>query len=83
MSFVRRQALVLALLAANVLATGGAQAAGKAAASPAMPTLSGLKARVGQGGKVDLAASRLTPAELAALRPGFASLRPRARTNAE
>ena len=62
---------------------GAAEAAKQKVAQPVVPALSGLKARVGQGGKVDLAASRLTPAELAALRPNFAALKPRARTNTE
>ena len=82
MSFARRMAfipsLTLALLLAATLVAGTADAA-KAVA----PKLSGLHARVGKGGTVDLAASTLTMAELAALRPGFENLKPRARTNAD
>jgi hypothetical protein len=82
MSFPRRKSLThsltLALLLAATLVAGTADA-GKAVA----PKLSGLHAHVGKGGTVDLAASTLTTAELAALRPGFENLKPRARTNAE
>jgi len=82
MSFVRSPSSALALLIAVslacVLLAGPAAAAGQPA-----PKLSGLKARVAQGGRVDLAASSLTAIELAKLRPEFDKLKPRARTNAE
>ena len=76
-----RKSLNLALLlAATLLASGASGAeAGKAVA----PKVSGLQARVAQGVKVDLAASALTTAELAALRPHYADLKPRIRSNAE
>jgi hypothetical protein len=45
--------------------------------------VSGLKARVAQGGRVDLAASALTASDLARLRPDFDKLKPRPRSNAE
>jgi len=73
-----RTSVKLALLLATTLLAGGAEAA-KAVA----PKVSGLQARVAQGVKVDLAASTLTTAELAALRPHYADLKPRVRSNAE
>jgi hypothetical protein len=80
MSFVRRNSLALALLFATAATlVGGTADAAKAAA----PKLSGLQARVAQGGKVDLAASAWTTAELAALRPRYEDLKPRVRGNAE
>jgi len=78
MSLACRKSLSLALLLAATLLAGGAEAA-KAVA----PKVSGLQARVAQGGKVDLAASALTAADLAALRPHYADLKPRVRSNAE
>ena len=78
MLLTRRKSLSLVLLLAAALLAGGAEAA-KAVA----PKLSGLKARVAQGGKVDLATSTLTTAELAALRPHYEALKPRVRSNAE
>jgi len=82
MSFARHKSLplslTLVLLLTATLLAGSADAA-KAVA----PKLSGLHARVGKGGTVNLAASTLTTAELAALRPGFENLKPRARSNAE
>jgi len=78
MSLPCRKSLSLALLLAATLLAGGAEAA-KAVA----PKVSGLQARVAQGGKVDLAASALTAADLAALRPHYADLKPRVRSNAE
>ena len=84
----RREILIVIVLLAltGLLANppaGAAEAAKQRVAQPVVPALSGLKARVAQGGRVDLAASRLTSAELAALRPNFTALKPRARTNAE
>ena len=70
--------LTLALLLAVTLVGSTAEAS-----KQVTPKLSGLHARVGKGGNVDLAASTLTTAELAALRPGFENLKPRARSNAE
>jgi len=82
MSFVRSTSPALALfLVASLsclLLAGPAAAAGQPT-----PQLSGLKARVAQGGRVELAASSLTAIELLKLRPGFENLKPRARTNAE
>lgn len=78
MSFVRRQSLTLALLLAATLLAGTAEGARQV-----RPKLSGFHARVAQGVKVDLAASTLTTAELAALRPDYEKLKPRARSNAE
>ncbi len=80
MSFPRRKSFVIALLAAGVL-TGAA--VGAATSKATAPKLSGLHARVAQGSKVDLAASRYSPAELQALRPNYQYLKPRARSNAE
>ncbi|MEO7386446.1 MAG: hypothetical protein ABIX37_05895 [Gammaproteobacteria bacterium] len=76
-------ALVVATSLGGVLITSTVEAAQKQVAAPAAPKLSGLKARVGQGGRVDLAASSLTSSALAALRPGYENLKPRARTTAE
>lgn len=82
MTQLRCKSLRLALLlAATLVASGAGAAAGGGGAAP--PKLSGLEARVAQGGKVALAASALTPAELAALRPHYEALKPRVRTNAE
>lgn len=79
MSFVRSTSSVLSIvLAAGLLLAGPVSAAGQPA-----PKLSGQKARVGQGVRVDLAASSLTAAELASLRPEYERLKPRARTSAE
>ena len=86
MSFVRRKSLTLALLLATALLAGTAPTllAGTAdAVKLAAPKLSGLQARVAQGGKVALAASTWTTAELAALRPHYEDLKPRVRSNAE
>ncbi len=78
MSLTRRKSLNVALLLAVALLSGGAEAA-----KAVQPKLSGFQARIAQGGKVDLAASTLTPAELAALRPHYDALKPRVRSNAE
>ena len=86
MSFTGPKSPALVLIAAcfmgMILATP-AGAAKQPVAKQSAPRLSGLKAQVGQGGRVDLVASSLTGAELAALRPNFENLKPRARTNAE
>ena len=80
----RREILsVIVLMALTGPLAGTAEAAKQKVDKPVVPVLSGLKARVAQGGKVDLAASRLTLAELETLRPKFEALKPRARTNAE
>ena len=76
MSFAART--FLSLILASVLAAGPVEAA-----KQSQPKLSGLYARVGQGGKVALAASRLTNSKLAALRPDYDKLKPRARSNAD
>ncbi len=78
MSLNVRKSLHLALFLAATLLAGGTEAA-KAVA----PKASGLHARVAQGGRVALAAPALTTAELAALRPNYADLKPRIRSNAE
>ena len=72
MPFTHRKSLILAVLLAATLAAGPAEAS-----KQVTPRLSGLHARIGQGGKVDLAASTLTPAQLAALRPDYEKLKPR------
>ncbi len=82
MSFVRSKSSALALLLAASVA-GVLLAAPAGAVKQATPKLSGLTARVAQGGRVDLAASSLTAIELASLRPDVDKLKPRARTNAE
>ncbi len=79
MSFVRLSPCAISLAAA--LAVLSALAPAQAAKQPE-PRIAGA-ARVAQGGRVDLAASNLTAADLAALRPEYARLKPRARTNAE
>ena len=78
MTVVRRKTLTLALFFATALLAGTADAAKSVA-----PKLSGLHARVAQGGHVDLAASTLTASALAVLRPHFQNLKPRVRSNAE
>ncbi len=76
MSFASRISQLLLLVA--FLVAGHAQAAEKS-----QPRLSGYHARVAQGGKVELAAPKLTASELAVLRPDYEKLKPRARSNAE
>ena len=76
MSFVGRMSL--SLLLTSFLAAGPVEAA-----KQSQPRLSGFQARVAQGGKVVLAASKLTPSDLATLRPGYDNLKPRTRSNAE
>jgi hypothetical protein len=78
MLLTRRKSLSLALLLAAALLAGGAEAA-----KAVQPKLSGFQARVAQGGKVDLAASTLTQAELAAMRPHYENLKPRVRSNTD
>ena len=68
----------LSLLLAAFLIAGSAEAA-----KQGQPRLSGHYARVSQGGKVALAASKLTNSELAVLRPDYSKLKPRTRSNAE
>jgi hypothetical protein len=77
-SFFRAISAVLAATVAGALLASPA-----GAATPAKPRLPEHKARVAQGVRVDLAAPALSAAELAAKRPEFARLKPRARTNAE
>lgn len=72
--------LAAVLLAATPLAMGAEAAK---AATDAPPKPSGYHARVARGGTVDLAASTLTDAQLAALRPHYESLKPRARGNTD
>jgi len=82
MSFLRSRSPVLRLFLAASMA--GVLLAGPAgAAKQAPPQVSGLKARVAQGGRVDLAAPALTASDLARLRPDFDKLKPRLRSNAE
>lgn len=80
MSFAGRLSLslLLAPVLAAVLLAGSAEAA-----KQSQPRLSGFSASVGKGGKVALAASALTTSELAARRPDYEKLKPRARSNAE
>jgi hypothetical protein len=82
MSFVRYRSSVLTFCLAAGLA-GVLLAGPSAAAGQAAPKLSGQKARVAQGVRVDLAASSLTAVELASLRPEYDRLKPRARTTAD
>ncbi|MDP2324471.1 MAG: hypothetical protein Q8N51_10620 [Gammaproteobacteria bacterium] len=82
MAIIRRTSWILALLcSAGLLVVGVAN--GTTPAEPVTPTFSGHKARVAQGGEVDLAAPVLTTIELARLRPEFEKLKPRVRTNTE
>ena len=74
----RRTAHLLLLVLATTL-----WAAGAGATKSGAPKLSGQQARVAQGGKVDLAASALTNAELAALRPRYEDLKPRIHSNSQ
>ena len=82
--------LILALVPALLLATApalaadapGAKPAAKVLKAPRAPVADG-KARVAQGTIVAHYGSAWRPAEIAALRPGYADLRPRARTNQE
>ncbi len=81
-----RPAAWLLLVLAGTLVAGGLLAGGAEAAKStkaAEPKLSGQQARVAQGGKVDLAASAFTKAELAALRPRYEDLKPRIHTNSQ
>ncbi|MBL8225317.1 MAG: hypothetical protein JNM50_08305 [Chromatiales bacterium] len=85
--------LLIALMPALVIATTPVLAADKPAAAPTAtatktpvppraPVANG-KARVAQGTTVPLYTSAWQKAELAALRPNYADLKPRARTNRE
>ena len=83
---VARPAARLLLVLAGTLVAGGLLAGGAEAAKStkvAELKLSGQQARVAQGGKVDLAASAFTKAELAALRPRYEDLKPRIHTNSQ
>jgi len=82
MSLLRSRSPAIALVVATSLA-GLLLAAPAEAAKEQAPQVSGLKARVAQGARVDLAASSLTAADLAGMRPEYARLKPRVRTNAE
>jgi hypothetical protein len=82
MSFLRSRSSVLTFCLAAGLA-GVLLAGPAAAASQPAPKLSGQKARVAQGVRVDLAASSLTAVELVSLRPEYDRLKPRVRTNVE
>lgn len=82
MPFARSKPLTLILTRALLL-TITLVAGTTEAARQVTPKLSGLHARVAQDGTVALAASTLTTADLAALRPGYERLKPRARGNAE
>jgi hypothetical protein len=80
MESIRRRSSLLALVCSAsllVACVAGATTDDK----PSKPPVSGLKARVAKGAKVDLAASGLTTAELAALRPDWEELKPQVRTN--
>lgn len=81
--FIR--AAALAILAVTTAQAGDMQPA-TAVAKKAVadsPALQPRKARVAQNGEVDLAASTLSDAQLAAMRPHYEALKPRVRTNAE
>lgn len=73
------------VIAADRPAPAGAAIAAPAAKAPVPPRapLASGKARVAQGTSVPLYTSAWRPDELAALRPHYADLKPRARTNRE
>jgi hypothetical protein len=80
-----RGAVLIVLLVATAQA-GGTQSPAPAAAgklAPVVQTHAVHKARVAQNGQVELAASQFSDAQLAGMRPDYAQLKPRARTNAE
>lgn len=77
---------VLAVLLVATAQAEGTQSPTPAATgeiAPAVQTHAVRKARVAQDGQVELAASLLSDAQLAAMRPDYAQLKPRARTTAE
>lgn len=80
-----RGAVLAVLLVATAQAAGTPSPAPAAAGKPApvAQTNAVRKARVAQDGQVELAASQLSDVQLAAMRPDYARLKPRARTNAE
>jgi hypothetical protein len=80
-----RGAVLAMLLVATVQAEGTSSPAPAAAGKPApvAQTDAVRKARVAQDGQVELAASQFSDAQLAGMRPAYAQLKPRARTNAE
>lgn len=86
MTHVFIRAAVLAMLLAATAQAGDVQSANakatkkSVAESPALPVR---KARVAQNTEVDLAVPALSGAPLAAMRPHYADLKPRVRTNAE
>jgi len=80
-SIVRRSSVLALFCSISLLVSGAASAAEQA--KPSKPQPAALKARVAKGIRVDLAASRLTTAELARLRPEYEKLKPRARSNTE
>jgi len=80
-SIARKSSLLALLCSFSLFASGAAGATDQD--KPTRPQVSGQKARVAKGTRVDLAASRLTTAELARLRPEYEKLKPRARTNTE
>lgn len=81
-AIIRGTVLAMVLVAtAQAEGTPAPAAAGKVA--PVVQTHAVRKARVAQAGQVELAASQLSDAQLAAMRPDYARLKPRARTNAE
>jgi hypothetical protein len=86
--FALLPALVIAtspVLAADKPAPAGATTATTAAKAPVPPRapVANGKARVAQGTTVPLYTSAWKASELAALRPNYADLKPRARTNRE
>jgi hypothetical protein len=80
-SIACRSSLLALFCSLSLLTTGVAGAAEQD--KPTRPPVSGLKARIAKGVRVDLAASSLTATELARLRPDYEKLKPRARTNTE
>jgi hypothetical protein len=86
MTHVFIRAAVLAMLLATTAQAGDVQSANakatkeSAVESPGLPVR---KARVAQHTEIDLAVPALSGAQLAAMRPHYAELKPRVRSNAE
>lgn len=78
--------MVLAVLLVATAQAEGTQSPAPATTgkvAPVVQTHVVRKARVAQDGQVELAALQLSDAQLGAMRPDYAWLKPRARTNAE
>lgn len=78
-----RGTVLAVLLVATAQAEGTQSPATAGKVAPVVQTHAVRKARVAQDGSVELAASQLSDAQLGAMRPDYARLKPRARTNAE